>query len=721
MTVNLDDRIKTAKEQWKELQEGDDLRIWVGSATCGLAAGAKKLLVQLPGALADQGLKARIVPVGCIGMCFAEPLVDIQEPGKPRVSYRNVTAEALPEILEGQLKHGGPPEKWVFGTLGEGSYDGLPRLEEQAVLKPQLRIALRNCGWIDPTSFDHYLARGGYQGLQRALSMTPEEVIEEVVSSGLRGRGGGGFPTGVKWRFCRGAKGDQKYLICNADEGDPGAFMDRSVLEGDPHSVLEGMIVAAYAIGASVGYIYIRAEYPLAVKRLRHAMDQMREANLLGDDVLGSGFDFEIKIKEGAGAFVCGEETALIASIEGQRGMPRPRPPFPANKGLFGKPSNVNNVETFGNVATILREGANWFSDFGTTESPGTKTFALTGKVKNPGLIEVPMGITLREVVYGVGGGITDNRPFKAAQTGGPSGGCLPERFLDTPIEYATLAKAGSIMGSGGLVIMDDHTCTVDIARYFLSFTQNESCGKCTPCRVGTREMLTILERICDGKGQEGDIELLEELGESIKNSSLCGLGQTAPNPTLTTIKYFREEYEAHIRDRTCPGLTCKALLPSTVDPEAASVPAGLIRVTVERCDACGKCVQACAVAHSKSKDPELAMDEDPPPRPRVLLHKVKGATVPRACRHCEAAACVLVCPTGAMRKTVQGGPVLCDDHLCIGCQSCVLMCPYGVPEAYQEGEKITKCDLCIDRLERGGIPACVEACPTTCLEWVKR
>ena len=719
--MNLDQRILSAKETWKAQQEGDEVRIYVGSATCGLAAGARGLLNHLPDALADLNLEAQVVPVGCIGMCFAEPLVDIQEPGKPRVSYRNVTAEALPQILEGQLKNGGPPEPWVFGTLGEGSYGGLDRLEEQAVLGPQLRIALRNCGWIDPTSLDHYLARGGYAGLQRALGMTPEEVIQEVMDSGLRGRGGGGFPTGLKWRFCRNAKGDQKYLICNADEGDPGAFMDRSVLEGDPHAVLEGMSIAAYAIGATIAYVYIRAEYPLAVKRLLHAMEQMRDIGALGKSILGSDFDFEVKIKEGAGAFVCGEETALIASIEGQRGMPRPRPPFPANQGLFGKPSNVNNVETFSNVASILRKGAKWYAGNGTAESPGTKTFALTGKVNNPGLIEVPMGITLREVVYGVGGGILDGRPFKAAQTGGPSGGCLPERFLDTPIEYATLAKAGSIMGSGGLVIMDDLTCTVDIARYFLTFTQNESCGKCTPCRVGTREMLTILERICAGKGEEGDIELLEELGQSIGKASLCGLGQTAPNPTLTTIKYFREEYEAHIRDHTCPGQTCKALLPATIDPDSSSVVTGLIRVTAERCDACGKCVASCAVEHSMSKDPELAMDEDPLPRPRIQLHPLGGGTVPTACRHCEAAVCVLVCPTGAMQKTGQGGPVLCDDSLCIGCRSCVLTCPYGVPEAYLEGEQITKCDLCVDRLAKGGIPACVEACPTTCLEWVKR
>ncbi len=717
--MNLDQRIQAAKQSWKALQEGDDVRVYLGSATCGLAAGARGLLKQLPDTLADLSLEAQVVPVGCIGMCFAEPLVDIQEPGKPRVSYRNVTAEALPRILESQLKRGVTEEPWVFGTLGDGTYGSLPRLDQEAVLKPQRRVALRNCGWIDPTSLDHYLARDGYLGLRKALDTTPEKVIQEVTESGLRGRGGGGFPTGMKWKFCRNAKGEPKYLICNADEGDPGAFMDRSVLEGDPHAVLEGMCIAGYAIGARYGYIYIRAEYPLAVRRLKHAMDQMREIGVLGQDILGTGFDFEIKIKEGAGAFVCGEETALIASIEGQRGMPRPRPPFPANEGLFGKPSNVNNVETFANVATLMREGAKWFAGNGTQESPGTKTFALTGKVNNPGLIEVPMGITLRDVVFGIGGGIPDGRPFKAAQTGGPSGGCLPEQFLDLPIEYATLAKAGSIMGSGGLVIMDDHTCMVDIARYFLTFTQSESCGKCTPCRVGTREMLTILERICAGEGQEGDIELLEELGESIKKASLCGLGQTAPNPALTTIKYFRHEYEAHIRDRVCPGQTCEALIQPEPEEEP-SVYGGLIRVHAENCDGCSSCVVACRVAHSQSGDPEQLENEEPTVWPRIHVLQVKGKPVPANCRHCEAAACVLVCPTGAMHKTEPGGPVLLDNDLCIGCRSCVLTCPYGVPEPHLEGLQISKCDQCVERLERGEIPACVEACPNACLEWIK-
>jgi NADH:ubiquinone oxidoreductase subunit F (NADH-binding)/NAD-dependent dihydropyrimidine dehydrogenase PreA subunit/(2Fe-2S) ferredoxin len=596
--VNLDQRIETAQQSWKQLHEGDVTRIYVGSATCGLAAGAGTLLERLPGELDSLGLKAKVIPVGCIGMCFAEPLVDIQEPGKPRVSYQGIAGRKLTKILEGQLKNGEPPEKLLLGTLGEGKYDGLPRLEEMSVMGPQRRIALRNCGWIDPTSFDHYLARGGYQGLKRAMSMSPEEVIQEVIDSGLRGRGGGGFPTGLKWRFCRNATGDQKYLICNADEGDPGAFMDRSLLEGDPHAVLEGMAVAAYAIGASVAYVYIRAEYPLAVERLRRAMDQMREVSLLGESVLGTDFSFDVKIKEGAGAFVCGEETALIASIEGHRGMPRPRPPFPANKGLFGKPTNVNNVETFGNVASIMHEGAEWYAGFGTEKSKGTKTFALTGNINKPGLVEVPMGITLREVVYDVGGGIPDGGTFKAAQTGGPSGGCLPDKFLDLAIEYETLAKAGSIMGSGGLVIMDQMTCMVDIARYFLTFTQNESCGKCTPCRVGTREMLTILERICAGEGQEGDIETLLELGDAIKKSSLCGLGQTAPNPVLTTVKYFREEYEAHIRDHKCPGKTCKALIKFSINAEACT-----------GCTACAKQCSADAIT-GKKKEPHV-IDQD--------------------------------------------------------------------------------------------------------------
>jgi len=559
--MNFSSRRKKALTAWSRLEQGKRPAVFIGSATCGLASGAGELLEQAERFIKRRRLKVDLVPVGCIGMCFIEPLVDVRYPGQPRICYSQVTPKRLEKILEQHVVKGNPVARWALGTYGEQDYNGIGRLFDLPMLKRQVRVALRNCGIIDPQNFEHYLARGGYLGLERALTMPPEQVIQEVVASGLRGRGGGGFPTGQKWKFCRAAQGDPKYLICNADEGDPGAFMDRSVLEGDPHSVLEGMCIAAYAIGARHGYVYIRAEYPLAIKRLQTAIAQMRQAGLLGDNVLGSDFSFDIIIKEGAGAFVCGEETALIASIEGQRGMPRPRPPFPAVRGLFSKPTNINNVETLANVSSILREGAGWFARFGTEKSKGTKTFALAGKINRPGLIEVPMGMTLGEVVEHIGGGIPGGKKFKAAQTGGPSGGCLPPMFLDTPIDYENLAQAGSIMGSGGLVVMDEATCMVDLARYFLTFTQSESCGKCTPCRVGTREMLSILERICAGEGREGDIELLEELGHSIKNASLCGLGQTAPNPVLTTIKYFRHEYEEHIKHKHCRAAVCKGLV----------------------------------------------------------------------------------------------------------------------------------------------------------------
>ena len=559
--VGLHQRIEAAKESWRSLQEGGQPVIYVGTATCGLAAGAGEVLDALDDELTRLNLTARIVPVGCVGMCFAEPLVDIQTPGTPRVTYQHVSPHTLREILEGHLVQGDPPVKHALGSSGDTTIPHIPQLFDLPVLRPQVRNALRNCGVIDPTEVDHYLARDGYAGLRRALSMRPEDVIEEVKDSGLRGRGGGGFSTGTKWEFCRASPGSDKYVICNADEGDPGAFMDRSLLEGDPHAVLEGMCIAAFAIGANHGYIYIRAEYPLAIERLEIALRQMRELGLLGESILDSGFSFDIQIKQGAGAFVCGEETALMASIEGQRGMPRPRPPFPAVKGLFGQPSNINNVETLANVASILRKGAEWFSSFGTETSKGTKTFALTGKINRPGLIEVPMGITLGEVVHDIGGGIPGGGKFKAAQTGGPSGGCLPAHLLDLPIDYEQLKEAGSIMGSGGLVIMDESTCMVDLARYFLAFTQNESCGQCTPCREGTGRMLEILNRICSGQGRPEDLPLLERLGRTVGATSLCGLGQTAPNPVLTTLEYFREEYEEHIDQKHCRAGMCPGLV----------------------------------------------------------------------------------------------------------------------------------------------------------------
>jgi NADH-quinone oxidoreductase subunit F len=559
--VDFEKTVLRAKKNWDRLQNGEHPVIYIGAATCGLAAGAGDLLAIIPEELTRLKAKAQIVSVGCIGMCFAEPFMDVQLPGQSRVTYDRVDSKKLRSILSSELLKGKPRDEFAMGYIGDKPVNGIGKLFDLPVLAPQVRIATRNCGIIDPENLDHYLARGGYEGLKCALAMDPDAVIQEVLASGLRGRGGGGFPTGQKWKFCRSASGDRKYLICNADEGDPGAFMDRSVLEGDPHAVLEGMCIAAYALGADTGYVYIRAEYPLAIQRLEVALAQMRKIAVLGSNILGSGFNFDIHIKQGAGAFVCGEETALMASIEGHRGMPRPRPPFPATKGLFGKPTNINNVETLANVPTILREGAEAFSRLGTPGSKGTKTFALTGKINNSGLIEVPMGITLDRVINEIGGGISGKGKFKAAQTGGPSGGCLPARLKDLPIEYETLAKAGSIMGSGGLVIMDEATCMVDLARYFLTFTQNESCGECTPCRIGTQRMLSILERICAGKGEPGDIEELEKLGSVIKDTSLCGLGQTAPNPALTTIKYFREEYEEHIRDRHCRAAVCTAMV----------------------------------------------------------------------------------------------------------------------------------------------------------------
>ncbi|MCW3490090.1 NADH-quinone oxidoreductase subunit NuoF [Dethiobacter alkaliphilus] len=482
----------------------------------------------------------------------------------------------------------------------------------------QKRLVLQNCGVIDPENIDEYLKKDGYEGLKKALKMKDTAIIEEVKKAGLRGRGGAGFPSGVKWEFTYKAKGDKKYVVCNADEGDPGAFMDRSILEGDPHAVIEGMLIAGFAIGADEGYVYCRAEYPLAIKRLRTALEQARERGYLGDNILGTGFNFNLKIKEGAGAFVCGEETALLASIEGERGMPRPRPPFPANSGLWGKPTCLNNVETFANVPYILRDGAEFFASVGTERSKGTKVFALTGKINNTGLAEVPMGMSIRDIIFDIGGGVKDGKAFKAVQIGGPSGGCLPEDHLDLPVDYDSLTKAGAIMGSGGLVVMDETTCMVDLARFFLTFTQNESCGKCTPCREGTKRMLEILERITQGKGEADDIETLEELAYSIKDSSLCGLGQTAPNPVLSTLRYFRQEYEEHINEGKCSAGVCTDLLTYYIDAELCIgcractkvCPSEAITgekkeahdIIIETCIKCGACIEKCKFDAVKTK-----------------------------------------------------------------------------------------------------------------------
>ena len=569
---------KTAENRWEKLQSSTRPVIYVGAGSCGRAGGATEVIEAIEEHLREKRVDAKVIEVGCIGPCYLEPLVDIQMPQKPRVSYSNVTPKHAVRILDSFLERDGVPKFHLAGHFGEEEIDGVPRFYDHPMLAPQVRIVLRNCGIIDPDDVNHYLARDGYKAIERCLSMPWKEVLEIVKAAGLRGRGGAGFPTWRKWLFCRETESDQRYLICNADEGDPGAFMNRSLIEGDPHALLEGMLIAAYTIGASVGFIYIRAEYPLAIERLKRAIARMREIGLLGDNILGSDFSFDMKVKEGAGAFVCGEETALIASIEGKRGMPRTRPPFPAVSGLRGKPTIINNVETLATLPNILRNGADWYNQFGTETSKGTKTFSLVGKVRRTGLIEVPLGMTLREVIYDIGGGLV--KDFKAVQTGGPSGGCLGEEFLDTPIDYENLAAAGSIMGSGGLIVVDKDTCIVDTAKYFLSFTQEESCGKCVPCRVGTKHLVQILERICRGKGELEDIARLEKLAGAIKGGSLCGLGQTAPNPVLSSLKYFRDEFLAHIRDKRCPAAVCRDLV--------------VYRIIKEKCTGCQRCVQVC-------------------------------------------------------------------------------------------------------------------------------
>lgn len=543
------------------------------------ASGSHQVQEALQQELARRQLdkEVKVVETGCHGFCENGPIMIVYPEG---VFYCRVQESDVPEIVENHLLKGRVVERLLYKE--PLTHEKIPNYHEIDFYKKQHRVVLANCGYINPEDIKEYIAVGGYSALEKVLSsMQPEQVIDEVKKSGLRGRGGGGFPTGMKWGFTRGAKGDVKYIVCNADEGDPGAFMDRSVLEGDPHRVIEGMIIAAYAIGAGEGYIYVRAEYPLAIKRLRVAIEQAEEMGLLGDNILGTGFNFRLHIKEGAGAFVCGEETALLQSIEGKRGMPRPRPPFPANSGLWGKPTNINNVETYANIPQIITRGADWYASIGTERSKGTKVFALTGKINHTGLAEVPMGISMREIIYDIGGGIIGGKKFKAVQIGGPSGGCIPESILDLPVDYDSLTEAGAMMGSGGLVVMDETTCMVDLARFFLTFTQNESCGKCTPCREGTKRMLEILTRITEGKGREGDIELLESLAKNIKASALCGLGQTAPNPVLSTLRYFRDEYEAHIRDKRCPAGACQKLLGYTI---------------TEACKGCGLCARVCPV-----------------------------------------------------------------------------------------------------------------------------
>lgn len=584
-------------------------QVLVCGGTGCTSSGSKKVIAALEKALKKNGLEKEILVVrtGCFGLCSLGPIMIVYPEG---AFYSQATPEGVERIVKEHLKEGNVVKELLYQeTVHE---DGsIISLSETAFYKKQLRVALRNCGVIDPENIDEYIAVDGYQALAKVLTkMTPDDVINEITASGLRGRGGGGFPTGRKWSFAKASVNDVKYVCCNADEGDPGAFMDRSILEGDPQCIIEAMTIAGYAIGAHHGFVYIRAEYPIAVDRLQKAIDQAREYGFLGKNILDSGFDFDMEIRLGAGAFVCGEETALMTSIEGNRGEPRPRPPFPAVKGLFGKPTVLNNVETYANIAQIILNGSDWFTSMGTPTSPGTKVFALGGKITNVGLVEIPMGTTLREIVEEIGGGIPNGKKFKAAQTGGPSGGCIPALHIDTPIDYDSLLALGSMMGSGGMIILDEDTCMVDIAKFYLEFTVDESCGKCTPCRVGTRRLLQFLDKITEGKGEMEDLEKIEELAKHMQTSSLCALGQTAPNPVLSTIGYFKDEYIAHIKDKTCPAGVCKALMKYEIVPAkckgctlcARNCPANAISGTVkqphiinqDKCIKCGVCMKNC-------------------------------------------------------------------------------------------------------------------------------
>ncbi len=577
-------------------QTGGRMHILVCGGTGCTSSSSMKIIEKLKALISENGMadEIKVVKTGCFGLCAQGPIMMIYP---DHLMYTQVQPEDVEEIFENHVKCGQVVTRLLAGNHEEGEVSNA--LESVDFFSRQMRVALRNCGAINPEDIDEYIARDGYLALEKVTgSMTPEEVIELIRASGLRGRGGAGFPTGVKWSFAAAQQVAQKYVCCNADEGDPGAFMDRSVLEGDPHSVIEAMAIAAYAIGANQGYVYVRAEYPIAVERLTIAINQAKEYGILGKDIFGTGFDFDLDIRLGAGAFVCGEETALMTSVEGRRGEPRPRPPFPAVKGLFGQPTILNNVETYANIPVIILKGAEWFSGIGTEKSKGTKVFAVGGKIENTGLVEIPMGTTLREIVFDIGGGVPGGKKFKAAQTGGPSGGCIPASKLDTPIDYESLIALGSMMGSGGLIVMDEDTCMVDLAKFFLEFTVDESCGKCPPCRIGTKRMLEILTRITEGKGVPEDIEKLETLARDIKAAALCGLGQTAPNPVLSTLRYFRDEYMAHVIDKKCPAGVCKSMLKFKIDTDA--------------CKRCGICKKNCPTdAISGDRETPFAIDQD--------------------------------------------------------------------------------------------------------------
>jgi len=618
--------IKTEAEKRFEKIKGDsNQNIFIGMATCGLASGAIEVKRAFEEALTEQKINARMISVGCLGHCYAEPLVIIDKPGFPPILYHNVTPGKANLLVKAFLRDDDPVFEHVLGAMEENEL--IPTVMEFPRFSQEKRVVMAKCGLVDPEDIYQYIAQGGYSALAKALTVDPEQVIFEVLESGLRGRGGAGFLTGKKWQFVEDAEEKDKIVICNADEGDPGAYMDRAILESNPHQVIEGIAICAYAVGAKHAIVYVRAEYPLAVKIVQKAIAQAKELGLLGKGILETQFDLDVTVFQGSGAFVCGEETALIQSIQGQRGMPQPRPPYPAQTGLWGKPTVINNVKTLASIPPIVERGGKWLKEIGTKKSPGTAIFSVVGNIVHAGLVEIPMGVTLRSLIFDICGGIPNQKKFKAVQIGGPSGGCLPEQFLDTPIDFDSLTEAGAMMGSGGMVVMDENTCMIDVARYFLDFTQHESCGKCTFCRIGTKHLLDTLERITKGEGQDGDIELLEDLSIDIKEGSLCGLGKTAPNPVLTTIEYFRDEYEAHVQEKRCPAMMCRALTAYYIDLDkcargcdacVGSCPTESIFTTRDRkkaidqtlCVKCGECMTACPSEYDavrKVSPPELA------------------------------------------------------------------------------------------------------------------